>query len=310
MSPASASHVADSLIHSYTGAGDEVRTHIFAAFAAVAWYNAIELIVLCFVSFKRKRGCYFWSLLISSASILPHCLGYVLLFFPTGVTPWVCVTLIISSWCCLVTGQSMVLWSRLHLVLQNTKVLWGILWMIVVDAILLHIPTIVLLYGTVAAPVGTFASGYNVMERVQLVGFCIQELVISGIYVWETVKLLRLRPQGRPHGLLHQLLVINILILVLDVAVVVIEYVGYYSVQVMFKPVAYSVKLKLEYAILGKLVAIARGSYENDELPSSAREINSYPSSQEPPSRDVPQHYRLPWFWDSRQSSCTSSGIR
>ncbi|KAJ5115364.1 hypothetical protein NUU61_001123 [Penicillium alfredii] len=313
MSTDSASDISTSLIHKYSP-DRLVHTHIFAAFAAVAWYNAIELVVLCFVSFKRWRGCYFWSLLIASAGIIPNCLGYVLLFFPTGVSAYVCVTLIILGWYCMVTGQSIVLWSRLHLVLQNTKVLWGVLWMIGIDAVLFHIPTTVLLYGSVSDFGGGFAHGYNIMERIQLLGFCIQELVISGIYVWETVKLLRLRPQGRPHGILHQLLTINILILVLDVAVVVIEYVGYYAVQVMFKPVAYSIKLKLEYAILGKLVAIARGAYNDEELPSSTREINQISSSQTPSSHlDYPRHvrreYSPPWFWDSsHQTSSTSSG--
>ncbi|OOQ91523.1 hypothetical protein PEBR_08436 [Penicillium brasilianum] len=311
-----ASGVGDSLLHP-DPSKIPVRTEIFAAFAAIAWYNAIELIVLCFVSFKRRRGCYFWSLLVASSSIVPHCLGYFLLFFPTGVSPYICVTLIVFSWYGMVTGQSMVLWSRLHLVLQNTKILWGVLGMIIVDAILLHIPTTVLLYGTAAAPLSVWARGYGIMEHIQLVGFCIQELIISGLYVWETVKLLRLRPQGRPHGILHQLLVINIIILLLDVAIVVIEYVGYYAVQVMFKPVAYSIKLKLEYAILGKLVAIAQGmqTYNDDDGPSSTREMTSCPSSQETPLRpglgpDSRRLYSFPWFWDtSHQSSCTSSGI-
>ncbi|KAJ5640921.1 hypothetical protein N7528_000546 [Penicillium herquei] len=309
----SASDVADALVRKYAQ-GDTVLTNVFAAFAAVAWYNAIELIVLCFASFKRRRGCYFWSLLISSAAIIPHCLGYVLLFFPTGVSSYACVTLIICGWIPMITGQSMVLWSRLHLVLQNTKVLWGVLGMIIINAICLQIPTTVLLYGTVAEPTSAFATGYNVMERIQLVGFCVQELIISGLYVWETCKLLRLRPQGRPHGILLQLLAINIVILVLDVAVVAIEYIGYYAVQVMFKPVTYGIKLKLEYAILGKLVAIARGSYA-DELPSSSQDIISFPSSQISPSntdsrRNFHRHYSAPWFMQRSQYSTTytSSG--
>jgi hypothetical protein len=152
------------------------------------------------------------------------------------------------------------------------------------------------------------------MERIQLVGFCIQELIISSIYVWETVKLLRLRPQGRPQGILIQLLVINIVILCLDVAVVAIEFLGYYAVQVMIKPVVYSIKLKLEYAILGKLVAIARGSYDSQDLPSSAREINevsSFPSSTDPISHVESGRQRrshsAPWFWEVRTRSPTLS---
>jgi hypothetical protein len=312
MATNTASNIASSLIHD-PNSSITFRTGVFAALSAVAWYNSVELIILCFVTFKRYKGTYFWSLLIASASIIPHCLGFVLLFF-SSVTPWLCVTLVIFGWCGMVTGQSVVLWSRLHLVLQDNRILWGVLWMICIDAFLFHIPIIVLLYGTVADPYGTFAQAYRIMERIQLIGFCVQELIISSIYVWETVKLLRLRPQGRPHGILLQLLVINIVILCLDIAVVAIEYIGYYAVQVMIKPVVYSIKLKLEYAILGKLVAIARGSYNSQDLPSSAREINevtevsSFPSSGDPISnmesgRQERRSHSAPWFWEVRTRS-------
>ncbi|CAG8890516.1 unnamed protein product [Penicillium egyptiacum] len=313
------SDVADSLLHGY-GPSDVARTGIFAALASLAWYNAIELIILCFFSFRRWNGTYFWSLLIASGCIIPYCLGFVLLFFPTGVTPWLCVTLVVLGWYGVITGQSVVLWSRLHLVLQNRKLLRGVLWMICVDAMIFHIPTTVLLYGTVAYPTSRWARAYDIMERIQLVGFCIQELIISSVYVWETVKLLRLRPEGRPQGILNQLLVINILILVLDISVVAIEYVGYYAVQVLFKPVAYSIKLKLEYAILGKLIAVARGGTDSQEMHSSMREINetgSFPSDRErtpnweSSMRDHRQ-FSLPWFWEGRSSghpTSNSSGV-
>jgi hypothetical protein len=158
--------------------------------------------------------------------------------------------------------------------------------MIIVDAVILHVPTAVLFYGTVAKPISAFAHGYDIMERIQVAGFCIQELIISGIYVWQTIKLLRLRPQGRRQGILAQLLVINIVILILDVAVIVIEYIGYYAVQVMFKPVAYSVKLKLEYAILGKLVSFVRRPYDSSQELSSSGQDNDA-------TRSIPSSWKL-----------------
>ncbi|KAJ5902583.1 hypothetical protein N7495_003111 [Penicillium taxi] len=310
MSPASEQSSHSLWIHTYYNT-DVVRSQVMVAFAAIALYNAVELVALCFLSFKRRRGSYFWSLLISSASIFPHCLGFIMLFF-TGTSPYFCVTLIALSWCAMITGQSIVLWSRLHLLLQNTKVLWGLLWMIIINAILFHTPTIALLYGTIAAPESHFARGYAVMERIQLVVFCIQELVISGIYVWQVLKLLRLRPEGTRHDVLHQVLIINMIILLLDVSVVLIEYVGFYTVQVMLKPVAYSIKLKLEYAILGKLVIIARGSPNGDEVPSSMHEIDSCHSLREEPSlteqcANFYRQYSPPWFWENPQHSSYDS---
>lgn len=247
--------------------GSQIQAYVFSAFTAVAWYNSIELLVLCFTTFKRFSGWYFWSLLIASASLIPYCVGFIFLLFPLGITPYVSVTLIVVFWCGMVTGQSMVLWSRLHLVVHNPKILRGVLCMIVTNACLIHPPVFVLFYGAVSPNGRRFSIGYDVIERIQLVVFCVQELIISGIYVWETGKMLRLRIQQRSHGILLQLLVINVLILSLDLAIVGIEYAGYYAVQVMFKPVAYSVKLKLEYSILGKLVTIAQGDCHPD--PSS-----------------------------------------
>lgn len=274
-------------------------SYVLVAFAAVAWHNAIELIILCLVTFKRRRGMYFWSMLVASASIIPHTLGFVLLFFPTGAPVYLCLTLTGISWCGMVTGHSLVLWSRLHLILRNRKVLLGVLWMILIDAVIIHIPILVLFFGAVSVSSDSFVDGYNVMERIQLIWFCVQEMIISGIYVWETVKLLRLRPEGPRYTILRQLLAISIIILLLDVTVVVIEYVGLYAVQVMFKPVVYSWKLKLEFAILGRLVAISRSTFAREEPPSSGRGLVSLPSSQERPlhePRPVPMEQSLPWF--------------
>ncbi|KAJ5171199.1 uncharacterized protein N7500_003982 [Penicillium coprophilum] len=306
-----------SLLHNYGGTSDVTRTRVFAAFAGLACYNAIELVVLCLSSFRHRKSTYFWSLLISSVSIIPYTLGFTLLFFPTGVTPWLCMSLAIPSWYGMVTGQSIVLWSRLHLVLQNKKVLLALLWMICIDAVILHIPTSVIIFGTVAHPTGPWALAYDIIERIELIGFCVQEFLISSIYVWETVKLLRLRPDGRRHGILNQLLVINIIILLLDISVVVIEFVGFYAIQVTFKPLAYSVKLKLEYAILGKLIAVAQGHNGSQELRSSERGLNEiHPEGLRHLNLETPmqarRHYNPPWYPDSlsfRHSSSTSSGI-
>lgn len=145
--------------------------------------------------------------------------------------------------------------------------------MIIIDSIIFQTPLFVLMYGVVSPKSHLFVRGFGVMERVQLVGFCVQELILSGIYVWEAAKMLRLHPEQRNKRILVQLLIINIFILILDVAVLGAEYAGYNAVQVMFKPVAYSIKLKLEYAILGKLVEIARGTCLVPCSSSCAREI-------------------------------------
>ncbi|KAL4959343.1 uncharacterized protein BDV14DRAFT_205764 [Aspergillus stella-maris] len=180
-------------------ATDPVVPFVLACFTTLIYYNTIELIVLCLATFKRHSSLHFWCLLVTSTCLIPHTSGYI-------------------------------------------RLLKGLLILIIVDAILLHGPTIVLIYGTVSPKKSIskpFDAGYSVMEQIQLVGFCLQEALLSGIYVWETAKLLRLRPESRHRPIVAQLL----LVLIFDFAVVLVEYAGFYAVQVMFKPVAYSIKL-------------------------------------------------------------------
>ncbi|KAB8229468.1 uncharacterized protein BDW43DRAFT_322119 [Aspergillus alliaceus] len=260
------------------GSFSSVEKYVISVFVAIAWYNAAELVVLCLSTFKLYRGWYFWSLFIASLSLFPICLGYIFFIFYPGIPHYLSISLIIVSWSCMVTGHSLILWSRLHLIIQSPRVLRLTLTIIILDAILLHTSIAVLLYGSFSKNVhvaNRFTNGYNIMERVQLVVFCVQELLISGIYLWETAKMLRLHPGPLHYNVLTQFLIINIFIIVLDVAVVGIQFAGYYALQVTFKPVAYSLKFKLEYAILGRLIAIATSPSNSEPAPSNKGQLRN-----------------------------------
>lgn len=161
-----------------------------AAFTAVAWYNVIELNIQVFLTFKRHRGLYFWSLLISSYGCVLHALGFLLKFFQLCKNNYLSVSIITIGWYCMLTGQSIVLYSRLHLVVREHKVLRGILSMIIVDAICFHISSTVLTFGSNSNHPIEFTTVFNVIERLQMTAFCIQEFIISGVYVYATIKLL------------------------------------------------------------------------------------------------------------------------
>ncbi|KAL5344106.1 hypothetical protein BJX70DRAFT_385302 [Aspergillus crustosus] len=235
------------------------QEHIFTAFTSITLFISIELILLCLTTFKRYAGCYFFSMLIASCSVIVNTVGMTLFFF-APVTSYLSVSVILLGWYPMITGHSLVLWSRLHLVLQRPRVLRWILYLIITNAILLGIPVTVFLFGAVTPEVGdTFLDGYGIVERIQLVVFCLQEILLSVIYIVETTKMLGLRPERKHRVILVQLIAINIVILVLDVVVVVFQYAGLYALQVATKGVAYGVKLRLEYAILGRLVLVATG---------------------------------------------------
>ncbi|KAL9013565.1 MAG: hypothetical protein Q9173_001754 [Seirophora scorigena] len=238
-----------------------------AAFTAVAWYNVMELNIQVFLTFKRHRGLYFWSLLISSYGCVLHALGFLLKFFAlTGPDYiYVSVTIITVGWYCMVTGQAVVLYSRLHLVVREQKVLRGVLAMIIVDAIVFHIPTTVLTYGSNSPDFERYLYAFNRVERLQMTAFCIQEFIISGIYVYSTIKLLRPVYHGRTRKVMMQLIWINSIIIAMDVVLLGMEYSSFYSIEATLKAMVYSIKLKLEFAVLNQLMTLANSSVSNHQ---------------------------------------------
>ncbi|KAJ5615587.1 hypothetical protein N7537_000701 [Penicillium hordei] len=270
----------DGITGDYKGASLGMQITI-ATLAGVTWYNAFELMILLFVTFAEYRGLYFWSLFISSSiGLLPYSLGFLLKFFEiTKPLPWLPVTLLTIGWWSMVTGQSVVLYSRLHLVLSNQRVLRRVLTMIVINAIILHLPTTVLTYGTNMADHASlhlWTKGYNIMEKIQMTGFCLQEFIISGLYIWETVRMLRLDPDRTKRKIQYQLLTINFIIIILDVGLLVAEYLDFYIMETMLKGVVYSIKLKLEFAVLGKLIHLVHNHVWKPESFSAPRDLPDF----------------------------------
>jgi hypothetical protein len=122
---------------------------IIAAFTAIAWYNCVELNVMIWLRFKRRKGLYFWSLLVCSWGIILHALSFLAKFFQVWTNDYVSVTVIIIGWYAMVTGQSLVLYSRLHLIMHDTRKVRWVLYMIIIDVFLFHVPTTVLCFGVI-----------------------------------------------------------------------------------------------------------------------------------------------------------------
>ena len=59
---------------------DPLQYCIIAAGTAIAWAYMIELDLVVFYTFRRRKGLYFWSLLISSWGCSLHALGFIFKF--------------------------------------------------------------------------------------------------------------------------------------------------------------------------------------------------------------------------------------
>jgi hypothetical protein len=152
--------------------------------------------------------------------------------------------------------------------------------MIIINGGLLHSITTVLTFASNAnkfspTVLERFVNGYAIMEKIQMTGFFVQECILSIIYIRETIRLLRLGESVKDdigsfdngtgqlrkasvRKTMYQILAINIIIITMDVALLATEFANLYLIETTLKGVVYSIKLKLEFAVLGKLVQIVK----------------------------------------------------
>lgn len=156
------------------------------------------------------------------------------------------------------TGQAFVLFSRLHIVVRRRRTLRLVLVMICVNAVCLHTPTIILTIGSNSAPASAWAPIFNIVERIQLALFCIQEFIISTIYISCTVQLLGSIYHSRTRDVMIELIIINAVCLSMDVVLIGLEYSNNYVGETSVKAMIYAIKLKLEFAVLNQLKNLTR----------------------------------------------------
>jgi hypothetical protein len=240
-----------------------------AAFSGIAWYICVELNIRLFYIFKRRKGLYFWSCALCSWGIFTHALFIILADFQAIVDPRVSVPLIYVSWWFMVVFQSLVMYSRLHLVMTSRIILRCVLYMIIFTTVIISIPSLVT--GPMSqqpTPSGrALAPFYIQWNRIENATWTFQETVISVLYIYYTQKHLRdtnllselsSSSRGGRKQMMRHLILTNILIIILEVPLLAIQYVGLFYLGGSFKPLVYGVKLRIEFSILNRLVAMTK----------------------------------------------------
>ncbi|KAH7076355.1 hypothetical protein BKA63DRAFT_412157 [Paraphoma chrysanthemicola] len=231
------------------------------AFLSIALYNVIETTLLVFAVFKQRKGLYFWSFIIANWGIVPHGVGFVLKFFRITTLDLLSSAIIGVGWASMVIGQSVVLYSRLHLVVRDEARIRWVLYMIVFNGIVIGIPLFVLAMGANSKHTARFLPGFLIYDKIQLVVISVQETIISLIYIYETIRLLGEgsgKRQGPIDKLLRHLILVNIVVLIFDITLLAVQFSGHYQIQTTYKTAVYSIKLKLEFSVLNRLVSVVK----------------------------------------------------
>ncbi|KAL2024895.1 hypothetical protein VTK56DRAFT_3594 [Thermocarpiscus australiensis] len=254
-----------------------------AAFTGISWYIGAEINTSLFLLFKRCRGLYFWSAALSSWGVVLQPLFIILGDYGIWTDLKGSIVMIYLTWLIMVIPQSWLLYSRLHLIAHHETMLRWIKMVLIFTSIVFSVPTIII--GTIAQATdispGLFAINLA-WDRVQLTVYFVQETALSLLYIWQARKYLhnssllsqqpylestvagssttapttRAAPETRQ--LLLHLVFANVLVIALDIALLGVQYAGLFYLQGAFKPCVYGVKLKVEFAILNRLVDLVR----------------------------------------------------
>ena len=282
---------------------------LVASFFAVSLWLALELSVQVYCTFKRHRGLYFWSILIVACGIALHTIGLLLKLLVASANPIASTALAKIGWIMDTTGFSVVLYSRLHIIVQNQRTLRLVLAMIIVDAVLFHTPMIVFLMGLSLHK--DWDSYVTPFEYMQVVGFSIQETIISCIYIRKTAKFLKSCYSHQMHKVMRMLIAVQVAVVLIDIALLVIDCIGMFTLKAVLHPFAYGIKLKIEFAVLNLLLNLVKHeSVVGDFFKESNSDGGNSDSGSASPSPARRSSLWPPWFRNSsnrRQDSLSSA---
>jgi len=191
---------------------DSTLNYFQCACAALAIYNAIEVLALAFSTFNKYNTLYFWSIVICALGCILFAGGFLDLFYSLynpNSTIYRPLFILTFGWYGMVTGFSLVMWSRLHLVNVPERYVRWMLYMIIYNVIFSHFPTTVLTFGSNIVDTPPWVNGYSIMEKLQMTMFCIQEVLLGSFYLHYTQKLTF---NKRFTSVVKQTLLINVIV--------------------------------------------------------------------------------------------------
>ncbi|KIW05961.1 uncharacterized protein PV09_03146 [Verruconis gallopava] len=190
-----------------------------------------------------------------------------MLHYLVSGTPWLVVQLMAQGgWMCMVTGFGLTLYSRLNLILETRR--W-ILYIIIFNTTIMEPFMAALSIGMAALSAKKDLAGkarwndvFHPMERITILSLFAQETLISFIYIWSTYQYLKARfglenPRTTTRTMIL-LFLVQIVVLVLDIAIIVIDFLGYNTLKLFLNSWVYAFKLELEFIVLNQLVEISK----------------------------------------------------
>ena len=243
------------------------------AFLALTFWLILDVNVGIYRVFKKKRGLYYWSLVIGTWACALSTIGNVLKNLTPQYGPkiWPFWTLLINGgWSLYAIAECIVLYSRLHLVNRSHKVQRRILWFIIIGSFVLILPNWVFIfpaYDVNSTKVSSIWSPRQaIVDRTSQLGFTVIESTISAIYIWSLAKLLRVKSTVRQRVVMRDLIRVNVIVIAFDLVVTILIFLNQTNLSFSVQDFTYALKFKLEFVVLNQLMAVAAKGLRKDSF--------------------------------------------
>jgi hypothetical protein len=227
-----------------------------------------EILILAYRTFQRHKSVYFWSIIVTTSGIHIYTTAVILTYFGISHSRELTLALLNIGWICMISGFSMVLWSRLHLIISNKRFLTATLCIIFFNGIATHSITISLIVSLVfnehRADVG------HDLNIAGAAVFTAQEALLTFLYIFKTIRFLKSGYSIHVRRMIGMLLLVQILVICLDALGMSLAFTNRVVLAAICEPFFYCVRLKLEIAVLNELQDLVK----RGRLPGLSLDIN------------------------------------
>lgn len=239
---------------------------IVAAILAVGYTLVLQLTFEVYLAFKRHDGLYFWSIIVSTWGVAFRAIGWTIEAFVPDANQILCTTFLLVGLSAMVTGFSFVLYSRLHLVIRDRRILRKILAVLIFNGVAFILPLVVAEYGLHSSDPGKYVSLVLPAERLYALGYFLQEFILGCLYIWTARTTVLHSYVVRKRKATAILIGAQVLVILLDIPTLMLAWPspGFgAAVQILgtLHPTTYAIKLKIELVVLNQLVEMVHPGF-------------------------------------------------
>jgi hypothetical protein len=164
------------------------------------------------------------------------------------------------GWTMMITGSSLVLYSRLHLLLFNSKFLRIILLMILLNTIVFQLPDFSLVYFSNKIEPALYSKVKDILSKFDII-FTVQEVFLSSLYIFHFTRFLRQGGTSLSRDMMktfYFLIIAEAVIITFNVTLNVLLYLHFFLARRMILGLFYAIQLRIEFVVLNRLVLLGR----------------------------------------------------